>query len=138
MINFKDWTRAAGIRAIKTIAQTAIATIGTAMVIADVDWIVVLSTSLVAGVLSILTSLTGLPEAETSTAEAGYLEALAIQKQEGSNEALNTIAATAESTDLSMLTVAALKAMAKAAGVTGYSKLTKTALIELLNNAEVV
>ena len=58
----KKWLRAAGIRALKTVAQTAAATIGTAAVLAAVDWKMVLSASLLAGVLSILTSVAGLPE----------------------------------------------------------------------------
>lgn len=56
------WIKAASIRAIKTIAQTAIATIGTSAVMSQVDWKIVLSASLLAGILSILTSLAGLPE----------------------------------------------------------------------------
>lgn len=56
------WVKAASIRAIKTIAQTAIATIGTSAVMSQVDWKIVLSASLLAGILSILTSLAGLPE----------------------------------------------------------------------------
>lgn len=60
--NFKNWIKAAGIRAIKTVAQTAVATIGTSAVIAEVNWVMVLSASLLAGVLSILTSVAGLPE----------------------------------------------------------------------------
>lgn len=59
------WLKAAGIRAIKTIAQTAIATIGTSALIATVDWKVVASASLLAGILSILTSVAGLPEVKT-------------------------------------------------------------------------
>ena len=62
MTNFKKWAKAAGIRAIKTVAQTAIATIGTSAVIAEVNWIAVASASLLAGILSILTSISGLPE----------------------------------------------------------------------------
>ena len=58
----KLWLKAAGIRAVKTMAQTAIATIGTSYVFADVNWYVVGSASLLAGCLSILTSLAGLPE----------------------------------------------------------------------------
>ena len=58
----KDWFKAAGIRALKTVAQTAIATIGTGAVLNDVDWIMVASASAVAGILSLLTSVTGLPE----------------------------------------------------------------------------
>ena len=57
-----EWLKASGIRAIKTIAQTAIASIGTAIVLTDVDWIYVLSASLLAGLLSILMSIAGLPE----------------------------------------------------------------------------
>ena len=58
------WLKAAGIRAIKTVAQTAIATIGTSAVIADVNWKVVISASVLAGLLSILTSIVGLPEVD--------------------------------------------------------------------------
>lgn len=60
--NLKDWARAAGMRAVKTIAQTAVATIGTATVMGDVNWPVVASASVLAGVLSLLTSVAGLPE----------------------------------------------------------------------------
>lgn len=60
----KKWFKAAGIRAIKTIAQTAIATIGTSAVISEVDWKIVISASLLAGILSLLTSIAGLPELE--------------------------------------------------------------------------
>ncbi len=62
MSNFKQWAKAAGIRAIKTVAQTAVATIGTSAVMGDVNWIMVGSASLLAGVLSVLTSVAGLPE----------------------------------------------------------------------------
>ena len=58
----KKWLKAALIRAIRTVAQTAIASIGTAVVMSDVNWIAVVSASLLAGILSILTSLAGLPE----------------------------------------------------------------------------
>ena len=61
---FKKWIKCAGIRALKTIAQTAIASIGTSMAIGEVNWIYVGSTSLLAGILSILTSVAGLPEVE--------------------------------------------------------------------------
>ena len=62
MGNFKVWIRAAGVRAIKTVAQTAVATIGTSAAMGDVNWILVGSASLLAGILSILTSVAGLPE----------------------------------------------------------------------------
>lgn len=58
----KKWIKAAGVRAIKTMAQTAIATIGTAAVLSSVDWLAVASASAVAGLLSLLTSVAGLPE----------------------------------------------------------------------------
>lgn len=59
---WKVWLKAAGIRAIKTVAQTAVATIGTAAALGQVDWLMVGSAAALAGVLSMLTSLTGLPE----------------------------------------------------------------------------
>lgn len=62
--NFKKWLKCAGIRAIKTIAQTAIATIGTSAVMGDVNWLMVGSASLLAGILSILTSVAGIPEVQ--------------------------------------------------------------------------
>lgn len=58
----KKWFKAAGIRAVKTMAQTAIATIGTSAVLGDVAWLMVASASILAGILSILTSIAGLPE----------------------------------------------------------------------------
>ncbi|MBQ0098579.1 MAG: hypothetical protein KBS62_06585 [Oscillospiraceae bacterium] len=61
------WARAAGIRAMRTIAQTAIATIGVEAMMADVNWMAVLSASLLAGILSILTSISGLPEISSNT-----------------------------------------------------------------------
>lgn len=62
MKNFKTWIKAAGVRALKTVAQTAVATIGTSAVLSAVDWRVVVSASLLAGILSLLTSVAGLPE----------------------------------------------------------------------------
>ena len=58
----KSWWAAAGVRALKTVAQTAVATIGTSTLIEDVNWLLVLSASFIAGLLSLLTSLAGLPE----------------------------------------------------------------------------
>lgn len=57
-----NWIKAAGIRAVKTVAQTAVATIGASAVLSEVDWLVVASASALAGVLSLLTSIAGLPE----------------------------------------------------------------------------
>lgn len=62
--NFKEWAKAAGVRAVKTVAQTAIATIGTTALFTEVNWAVVASASLLAGALSLLTSVAGLPEVE--------------------------------------------------------------------------
>lgn len=67
--NFKKWLKAAGIRAIKTVAQTAIATIGTSAIISEVNWIAVLSASALAGILSLLTSIAGLPELKAEVVE---------------------------------------------------------------------
>lgn len=58
----KKWFKAAGIRAIKTVAQTAVATIGTSAILSDVNWVAVVSASALSGVLSLLTSIAGLPE----------------------------------------------------------------------------
>ncbi len=65
--NFKKWFKAAGIRALKTVAQTAIATIGTSAVLGAVDWVMVASASVLAGILSLLTSVAGLPEVDEAT-----------------------------------------------------------------------
>ena len=64
MRNWKLWAKAATVRAVKTMAQTAVATIGVAAVMQDVNWIAVGSAALLAGVLSVVTSVAGLPEAE--------------------------------------------------------------------------
>ena len=61
------WLHAAGVRAIRTVAQTAVATIGTGAVFAEVDWRMVASASLLAGILSLLTSIAGLPEINAGT-----------------------------------------------------------------------
>lgn len=60
--DMKQWTNAAGIRAVKTVAQTAVATIGTSAVMGEVNWLMVGSASLLSGILSLLTSIAGLPE----------------------------------------------------------------------------
>ena len=62
MKNWKLWIKAAGVRAIKTVAQTAVATIGTSAAMGEVNWLMVGSASLLAGILSLLTSVAGLPE----------------------------------------------------------------------------
>ncbi|MCQ2477998.1 MAG: holin [Clostridia bacterium] len=67
--NFKLWIKAALIRAAKTVAQTAISTLGMSAMISEVNWLVVLSASAMSGILSILTSITGLPEVEKEKQE---------------------------------------------------------------------
>ena len=64
MRDWKKWIKYAGVRAIKTVAQTAIATIGTSAALGEVNWVGVLSASLLAGILSLLTSVAGIPEEE--------------------------------------------------------------------------
>ena len=64
-----NWAKAAGVRAVKTVAQTFVATIGTAAVLQEVNWVMVLSASVLAGVISLATSVAGLPEVSTETAE---------------------------------------------------------------------
>ena len=64
MKNWKNWLKAAGVRAIKTVAQTAVATIGTSVAMGEVNWVMVGSASLLAGILSLLTSVAGLPEVQ--------------------------------------------------------------------------
>lgn len=63
-MDIKKWIKCAGVRAIKTVAQTAVATIGTSVAMGDVNWLAVGSASLLAGILSLLTSVAGLPEME--------------------------------------------------------------------------
>lgn len=65
MTYWKKWLKCAGVRALKTIAQTAVATIGTTAVMSEVDWAIVASASALAGILSLLTSVAGLPEVES-------------------------------------------------------------------------
>lgn len=62
--NWKQWVKAAAVRAVKTVAQTAVATIGTSAVMGEVNWVMVGSASLLAGILSLLTSVAGLPEVD--------------------------------------------------------------------------
>lgn len=62
--DLKQWSKAASVRAVKTMAQTAVGLIGTSLVITDVSWSIVVSSSILAGVISILTSIAGLPEVE--------------------------------------------------------------------------
>lgn len=66
-VDTKKWAKAAGIRAVKTVAQAAIAGIGTAAALGQVDWKYVLSASVLAGVISVLTSIAGIPEVEEGT-----------------------------------------------------------------------
>lgn len=67
--DLKQWARAAVIRAVKTVAQTAVATIGTATVMQDVSWVMIVSASCLAGIVSILTSIAGLPELDANLEE---------------------------------------------------------------------
>lgn len=73
-MDWRLWWKAAGVRALKTVAQTAIATIGTSAVISEVNWLMVGSASVLAGILSLLTSVAGLPEVEMQKANAVFHE----------------------------------------------------------------
>lgn len=66
MIKTKEWLKAAAVRAVKTMAQAAIAMIGTSVVLSDIDWKLVVSASVVSGILSVLTSIAGLPEVDNT------------------------------------------------------------------------
>ena len=66
----KSWIKAAAVRAVKTVAQTAVATIGTASVLGDVNWLMIMSASALAGILSLLTSVAGLPEVNSGDTDA--------------------------------------------------------------------
>lgn len=79
---FYIWIKCAGIRAVKTIAQTIIATIGTSVAMGDVDWKLVLSSSILAGILSILTSVAGLPEVDFKEEERTREEARKLNAQD--------------------------------------------------------
>ena len=70
-VDTKKWFINAGIRALKTVAQTAVATIGTSTVMGDVNWVAVASASALAGILSILTSVSGIPEVQATEDKAG-------------------------------------------------------------------
>ena len=70
--NFKKWLKCASVRAIKTICQTAIATIGTSAVMSEVNWLLVGSASLLSGILSLLTSVAGIPEVDDKNEESIY------------------------------------------------------------------
>lgn len=69
---WKTWIKAAGVRAVKTVAQTAVATVGTAAALGDVQWKMVVSASLLAGLLSVLTSVAGLPEVKVEDMPEDY------------------------------------------------------------------
>ena len=79
---FKIWVKRAGVRAIKTVAQTAIATIGTSVALSDVDWKLILSASALAGILSLLTSVAGLPEVEADEEARKLQEARRLNGQD--------------------------------------------------------
>lgn len=68
--HIKSWIKAAAVRAVKTVAQTAVATIGTATVLGEVNWLMILSASALAGILSLLTSVAGLPEVNSGDTDA--------------------------------------------------------------------
>ena len=81
----KEWLKAAGIRALKTVAQTAIAAIGTSYALGDVNWTLVLSASVLAGILSLLTSVAGIPEVDNgaSPLDAKHAKEEDIDEYEG-------------------------------------------------------
>lgn len=68
-VDTKEWLKCAGVRALKTVCQTAVATIGTSTAMGNVDWVMVLSASALAGVVSLLTSVAGIPEVTANDSE---------------------------------------------------------------------
>lgn len=72
--DFKEWAKAAGVRAVKTMAQSAVGMIGAATVLQDVNWMMIISGSVLAGVISVLTSIAGLPELTEKTEDAETTE----------------------------------------------------------------
>ena len=80
---FKIWIKRAGVRALKTVAQTMVATIGTSAVLSDVDWKLIFSASILAGILSILTSIAGLPEVEADEEARKIAESKQLNGQDG-------------------------------------------------------
>lgn len=75
MKNFKEWIKAAGIRAVKTVAESAASTIGTSVAMGDVNWITVAGTAALSGILSLITSIAGIPEVDGSTGKKWILAA---------------------------------------------------------------
>ena len=68
--NWKQWGKCAGIRSVKTVAQTAVAMLGTSAVLSEVNWLMILSSSVLAGIVSILTSVAGLPELQSGNVKS--------------------------------------------------------------------
>lgn len=85
-MNWKLWIKAAAVRAVKTICQAAIATIGTAAIISEIDWKYIVSASLLAGILSILTSLAGLPEVDQAEVASIGAERTDADRRDDSEE----------------------------------------------------
>lgn len=99
----KEWWKAAGIRAVKTMAQTAVATIGTATLVTDINWLMVASATVLAGVLSLLTSVSGLPECSGNPEDAAEDETVIDESPDIDGEVIEPLTAAEQAAEDALL-----------------------------------